>query len=285
MTCLVMRTLHAQVSVLEFNEIPPFVLIINSLPMLEKTSAHQCTFSSLLFSFTLFLSHTFSPSHPLNTLSFVTPVQRLINKNRLPHLLFYGPPGTGKTSTVVAIAHQLYGGAMQSMVLSLNASDDRGIDVVRDQIKTFAGTRKLFSSGMKLVILDEADHMTNDAQFALRRVIEKYSSNARFCIICNYVSKIIPALQSRCTKFRFSPLDHANMLVQAKRTVEAEGLSIDEDAVEMVVTLAMGDMRRVLNVLQVRTVVVVVVVVVVSVVCCCLLLSCIFILYSSFMLF
>ena len=228
--------------------------------MLEKTSAHQCSFSSLLFflfSFTLFLSHTFSPSHPLNTLSFVTPVQRLINKNRLPHLLFYGPPGTGKTSTVVAIAHQLYGGAMQSMVLSLNASDDRGIDVVRDQIKTFAGTRKLFSSGMKLVILDEADHMTNDAQFALRRVIEKYSSNARFCIICNYVSKIIPALQSRCTKFRFSPLDHANMLVQAKRTVEAEGLSIDEDAVEMVVTLAMGDMRRVLNVLQVRTVVVV----------------------------
>ena len=136
------------------------------------------------------------------------------------------------------------------MVLSLNASDDRGINVVRDQIKTFAGTRKLFSSGMKLVILDEADHMTNDAQFALRRVIEKYSSNARFCIICNYVSKIIPALQSRCTKFRFSPLDHANMLIQAKRTVEAEGLNIDADAVEMVVTLAMGDMRRVLNVLQ-----------------------------------
>lgn len=201
--------------------------------------------------------------HHLNQFSFVVSfpyafcllfnsfsVQRLINKNRLPHLLFYGPPGTGKTSTVMAIAQQLYGGSLQSMVLSLNASDDRGIDVVRDQIKTFAGTRKLFSSGMKLVILDEADHMTNDAQFALRRVIEKYSSNARFCIICNYVSKIIPALQSRCTKFRFSPLDHANMLVQAKRTVESEGLNIDEDAVEMVVTLAMGDMRRVLNVLQ-----------------------------------
>ena len=139
---------------------------------------------------------------------------------------------------------------MSSMILQLNASDDRGIDVVREQIKTFAGTRKLFSSGMKLVILDEADHMTNDAQFALRRVIEKYSSNARFCIICNYVSKIIPALQSRCTKFRFSPLDRPNMLIQAKRTVETEGLNIDEDAVDMVVHLAGGDMRKVLNVLQ-----------------------------------
>ena len=180
--------------------------------------------TNLSFSFSLLILLSFFFIQQINT----TKVQRLINKNRLPHLLFYGPPGTGKTSTVMAIAQQLYGGSLQSMVLSLNASDDRGINVVRDQIKTFAGTRKLFSSGMKLVILDEADHMTNDAQFALRRVIEKYSSNARFCIICNYVSKIIPALQSRCTKFRFSPLDHANMLVQAKRTVEAEGLKIDE---------------------------------------------------------
>lgn len=128
----------------------------------------------------------------------------------------------------------------------LNASDDRGIDVVRDQIKDFAGTRKLFSQGVKLVVLDEADHMTNDAQFALRRgasarpgptrcgprpdwppapaaVIERYSSNTRFCIICNYVSKIIPALQSRCTRFRFAPLSREQMVARTKHVIQAEG--------------------------------------------------------------
>jgi replication factor C subunit 3/5 len=96
-------------------------------------------------------------------------VNRLIDANRLPHLLFYGPPGTGKTSTILAIAKRLYGPQWASMTLELNASDDRGIDVVREQIKSFAGTRKLFSTGVKLVILDEADAMTSDAQFALRR--------------------------------------------------------------------------------------------------------------------
>jgi len=99
----------------------------------------------------------------------VNTINRLIDANRLPHLLFYGPPGTGKTSTVLAIAKRLYGPQWQSMTLELNASDDRGIDVVREQIKSFAGTRKLFSTGVKLVVLDEADAMTADAQFALRR--------------------------------------------------------------------------------------------------------------------
>lgn len=100
----------------------------------------------------------------------VSTLEKLIGANRLPHLLFYGPPGTGKTSTVLALAKKLYGPKQwRQMVLELNASDDRGIDVVRDQIKSFAGTRKLFSSGVKLIILDEADAMTNEAQFALRR--------------------------------------------------------------------------------------------------------------------
>jgi replication factor C subunit 3/5 len=94
----------------------------------------------------------------------------------------------------------MYGANYSSMVLELNASDDRGIDVVRDQIKEFAGTKKIFGTGIKLIILDEADAMTSDAQAALRRVIEKATSNARFCLICNYVNKIIPALQSRCTR-------------------------------------------------------------------------------------
>ena len=107
----------------------------------------------------------------------------------------------GKTSTIKACAKKLYGEQYSSMTLELNASDDRGIDVVRNQIKEFAGTKKLFSSGVKLIILDEADAMTGDAQAALRRVIEKYTSNTRFCLICNYVNKIIPALQSRCTRY------------------------------------------------------------------------------------
>jgi replication factor C subunit 3/5 len=130
----------------------------------------------------------------------------LIEQNKLPHLLLYGPAGTGKTTTILAAARRMYGEQYKGMTLELNASDDRGIGVVRDQIKEFAGTKKLFAKGTKLIILDEADNMTNDAQFALRRVIEKYASNARFCLICNYVSKIIPALQSRCTRFRFQPL-------------------------------------------------------------------------------
>ena len=133
-------------------------------------------------------------------------ITKLIDAGKLPHLMLYGPPGTGKTSTILACAHKLYGKHFSSMVLELNASDDRGIDVVREQIKEFASTRQMFSSAPKLIVLDEADNMTNPAQFALRRVIEKFTRNARFCIICNYASKIIPALQSRCTRFRFAPL-------------------------------------------------------------------------------
>ena len=129
-------------------------------------------------------------------------ITKLIDAGKLPHLMLYGPPGTGKTSTILACAHKLYGKHFSSMVLELNASDDRGIDVVREQIKEFASTRQMFSSAPKLIVLDEADNMTNPAQFALRRVIEKFTRNARFCIICNYASKIIPALQSRCTRFR-----------------------------------------------------------------------------------
>ena len=107
-------------------------------------------------------------------------LRRLIKNDKLPHTLLYGPPGTGKTSTILAAAKDMYGQGYKNMTLELNASDDRGIDVVRNEIKEFAGTRRLFSSGIKLIVLDEADMMTNDAQFALRRIIEKYTANCRF---------------------------------------------------------------------------------------------------------
>ena len=155
-------------------------------------------------------------------------LNKLIESNKLPHLLFHGPPGTGKTSTIIACAKKLYGPSYQSMTLELNASDDRGIDVVREQIKEFAGTKKLFSTGVKLVILDEADAMTNDAQSALRRVIEKYTSNTRFCMICNYVNKIMPALQSRCTKFRFAPLRPEQIEGRLQHVIDNEKVPVDE---------------------------------------------------------
>ncbi|KAJ2451894.1 Subunit of heteropentameric Replication factor C (RF-C) [Coemansia sp. RSA 2336] len=180
----------------------------------------------------------------------VDTLQRFVDDGKLPHLLFYGPPGTGKTTTILAIARKLYKKNLNSMVLELNASDDRGIDVIRDQIKTFASTRTVFSSGLKLVILDEADAMTTPAQAALRRVIEKYTKNVRFCIICNYVSKIIPAVQSRCTRFRFAPLKLSDINGRLNMIVEREQVNITEEAKDALIKLSGGDMRRVLNVLQ-----------------------------------
>ncbi|KAJ3096385.1 hypothetical protein HDU97_005930 [Phlyctochytrium planicorne] len=175
---------------------------------------------------------------------------RFIDESKLPHLLLYGPPGTGKTSLILACARRLYGPKFRSMILELNASDDRGIDVVREQIKNFASTKKIFSSGFKLIILDEADAMTQIAQNALRRIVEKYTSNVRFCIICNYVSKIIPALQSRCTRFRFRPLQEEHIRGRLDLVINAEGVNITDDGRKAILRLSGGDMRRTLNVLQ-----------------------------------
>lgn len=186
----------------------------------------------------------------------VDTIDRLTSENRLPHLLLYGPPGTGKTSTILAVARKLYGAQYHNMILELNASDDRGIDVVRQQIQDFASTQS-FSFGIdnakasvKLVLLDEADAMTKDAQFALRRVIEKYTKNTRFSLICNHVNKIIPALQSRCTRFRFAPLDAFHVTERLKHVIKAEGLDVSETGLAAVVRLSNGDMRKALNILQ-----------------------------------
>ncbi|KAG5298706.1 activator 1 subunit 3 [Histoplasma capsulatum G186AR] len=192
----------------------------------------------------------------------ISTINRFIDKNRLPHLLLYGPPGTGKTSTILALARRIYGvNNMRQMVLELNASDDRGIDVVRDQIKTFASTKQIFSvapttksestlGAFKLIILDEADAMTATAQMALRRIMEKYTANTRFCIIANYTHKLSPALLSRCTRFRFSPLKEEDIRVLVDQVVEKEQVRIQPEAIDSLVQLSKGDMRRALNVLQ-----------------------------------
>eukprot|EP00850_Spirogloea_muscicola_P015995 SM000127S26611 [mRNA] locus=s127:42115:44252:+ [translate_table: standard] len=139
------------------------------------------------------------------------------------------------------------------MILELNASDDRGIDVVRQQVQDFASTQSISFGGkqsVKLVILDEADAMTKDAQFSLRRIIEKYTRNTRFCLICNYVGKIIPALQSRCTRFRFAPLDAACVAGRLQHVIAEESLDVNEGGLNAVVRLSAGDMRKALNILQ-----------------------------------
>lgn len=191
-------------------------------------------------------------------------INKFVDSNRLPHLLLYGPPGTGKTSTVLALARRIYGNKnMRQMVLELNASDDRGIDVVREQIKTFSSTKQIFAgsfdksaaqqdsiANFKLIILDEADAMTSTAQMALRRIMEKYTANTRFCIIANYTHKLSPALLSRCTRFRFSPLKDADIRQLVDKVIAEEGVNTAPEAVDSLVTLSKGDMRRALNVLQ-----------------------------------
>ncbi|XP_077291476.1 replication factor C subunit RfC3 [Arctopsyche grandis] len=181
----------------------------------------------------------------------ITTINKFIKEDQLPHLLFYGPPGTGKTSTILACARQIYTPQQfSSMVLELNASDDRGIGIVRGQILSFASTRTIFKAGFKLIILDEADAMTNDAQNALRRIIEKYTENVRFCIICNYLGKIIPAIQSRCTRFRFAPLQSSQIVPRVQDIIAKENIDVTEDGIKALLTLSGGDMRKILNTLQ-----------------------------------
>lgn len=180
----------------------------------------------------------------------ISTVRKFVEQRKIPHLLFYGPPGTGKTTTISAIAREIYGQNYKNMILELNASDDRGINVVREQIKTFASTRQIFSKGFKLVILDEADSMTNSAQNSLRRIIEKYTAHTRFCILANYTHKLNPALVSRCTRFRFSPLSYEAVEKRMNIVIEREQVKMSPEATQSLIKLSRGDMRRSLNVLQ-----------------------------------
>lgn len=181
----------------------------------------------------------------------VESVVKLSKDKTMPHLLFYGPSGTGKTSTILALARYLYGKDMPGTVLELNASDDRGIDVIRHAVKNFASMHHINrTSEFKLVILDECDAMTREAQSALRRIVEKYTRNTRFCLICNHVSKIVPALQSRCTRFRFPPLNDVDIINRLHLVIAKEKVHIDTAGLRAIVKYGKGDMRSTLNVLQ-----------------------------------
>lgn len=182
-------------------------------------------------------------------------MRQSIASGQLPHLLFYGPPGTGKTSTIVAVARELYGNDFRKngRYLELNASDDRGIKVVREKVKLFAQGAINSSESMpafKIIVLDEADSMTNDAQSALRRMMEDYSKVTRFCLICNYVSRIIDPIASRCVKFRFSPLTKESMAARLSYIGSQENLRLDDDIIDTLLDCANGDLRKAINLMQ-----------------------------------
>ena len=177
-------------------------------------------------------------------------IKQLLLNNALPHLLFHGSPGTGKTSTINTIAHEIYGDNIKFMIMKLDASDDRGINSVREDIKGFAEKSNMFYTGVKLIILDEADAMTFDAQFALRRIIEKYSSTIRFCLICNYENKIIPAIRARCANFRFSNINSIFIYNKLKFISNYEKLSYDDNAIKIISMQCNGDLRKAINTLQ-----------------------------------
>jgi replication factor C small subunit len=176
-------------------------------------------------------------------------LQSYVDIQNIPNLLFSGPAGTGKTSSSIAMAREMFGNNFSQNFLELNASDDRGIDVVRNTIKDFARTLA-FDSNFKIIFLDECDALTQDAQQALRRTMEKYTKTCRFILSCNYSSKIIEPLQSRCVVYRFKPLAGEDIAKHIENVAKKENLTIDEKAKIAVNYVCQGDMRKAINILQ-----------------------------------
>jgi len=193
-------------------------------------------------------------------------LKNIVQTGEMPHLLFYGPPGTGKTTTILALANELFGSnKIKERILELNASDDRGINVVRNDIITFAKlaigdddpkfetstTKKnAICPSFKILILDEADAMTPDAQSALRKVMEETSTVTRFCLICNYVDKIIEPIISRCMQYRFMPISSESMVQRLKLIAHKERINLENEIYDVITDVVDGDLRKGIMLLQ-----------------------------------
>jgi len=180
----------------------------------------------------------------------VSRLQTFVEKKSLPHIMFTGPPGVGKTCAALCIAHELFGVGWRQNFLELNASDERGIDTIRTKVKNYARTRPIGDVPYKIIYLDESDALTSDAQHALRRTMEMYTHTCRFILACNYSSRIIEPIQSRCAIFRFRRLPEKDVTQMLKRIARGENLTLTPDAIKAVIYSSEGDMRRAINVLQ-----------------------------------
>ena len=186
-----------------------------------------------------------------NQTEIVSRLKMFVQEKNLPHLLFVGPAGVGKTTSILALARDLYGPGYRNFTLELNASDERGIDVIREKVKNFARTAAIASPvSFKILIMDEADSLTSAAQHALRRTMEIYTRTCRFCLIGNYSENIIDPIQSRCSIFRFSPLDEKDMKTYIMNIVENEQLEIIEEGLDAMYQASRGDLRKATNLLQ-----------------------------------
>lgn len=181
--------------------------------------------------------------------NIVPRLESYVSSKNCPNMMFSGPAGVGKTSAAVALAKELFGNEFERNFLELNASDERGIDVVRKTIKNFARTLA-FNAEFKIIFLDESDALTTDAQQALRRTMEKYTKTCRFILSCNYSSRIIEPIQSRCVVFRFKPLSSKDVERRLEQIVKKENIKSDKKSLDAIIYVSMGDMRKAVNILQ-----------------------------------